>query len=139
VISGSDLDWTDHTAVWQADHRPADVNAAFDRSEPLAGLAVISLSLQHPSPDDVLPLVARAFESPDPQIRYQGTVALANTARLHRTVDARCLTLLRACPRGNPADDDLWSFIPHRQLPLWLRRHHAKERLLWWLRDRWRP
>ncbi|MFD7927722.1 hypothetical protein [Streptomyces sp. NPDC059742] len=38
--------------------------------------------------------------------------------------------LLRGCPRGNEADDDLWSFVPHRQLPLWLWRHHLWERLV---------
>ncbi|MFB6578398.1 hypothetical protein ACFCYC_13360 [Streptomyces sp. NPDC056402] len=43
-------------------------------------------------------------------------------------MDRRCLQLLRGYPRGNEADDDLWSFVPHRELPLRLWRHHLWER-----------
>ncbi|WP_327417927.1 hypothetical protein [Streptomyces sp. NBC_01233] len=57
-------------------------------------------------------------------------MALAHVARLHRTADRRCLALLRRCPRGNEADDDLWSFVPHWELPLWLWCHHLWERLV---------
>jgi hypothetical protein len=101
------------------------------------GVAVIALALNHPEPGEVLPLVARAMGSGNPQIREQGVVAMAHTARLHRAVDRRCLDLLRSCARGNPADDDLWSFVPHRRLPLWLRWYHAKQRIWWSLRGRW--
>jgi len=86
----------------------------------------------------VFPLVARALEAPSPQLREQGVVAMAHLARLHHAVDRRCLALLRSFGRGNAADDDLWTFIPHRKLPLWLWRHHTRERLAWWVRDRWR-
>ncbi|MFJ9616632.1 hypothetical protein [Streptomyces noursei] len=58
-------------------------------------------------------------------------IALAHTARLHRTVDARCLALLRRCPRDTEADMDLWAYVPRRRLPWWL----------WWHRSvgrRWR-
>lgn len=137
-VSGDDVDWTDGLSVWRADHRPEDVAAAFERGESTVGVAVIALALNHPDPARVLPLVARAMESATPQTREQGVTALAHIARLHRTVDRRCLTLLRTCVRGNPADDDLWSFVDHRRLPLWLWAYHAKERLVWWLRDRWR-
>lgn len=112
--------------------RPEVVLAAFARNEPMVGVAVIALALNHPEPSVVLPVVAGALESPDREIRRQGVVALAHVARLHRTVDRRCLELLRGCPRGNEADDDLWSFVPHRRLPLWLWRHHLSERLLGW-------
>jgi hypothetical protein len=132
------VDWADGSSVWRGDHRPEDVAAAFERGESTVGVAVIAFALSHPDPGHILPLVARAMESPDPQMRAQGVVAMAHTARLHRAVDRRCLVLLRDCRRGNAADDDLWSFIAHRKLPPWLWRHHAKERLLWWLRDRWR-
>ncbi|MGW2582035.1 hypothetical protein ACWCYZ_11965, partial [Streptomyces virginiae] len=64
------------------------------------------------------------------EVRRQGVIALAHVARLHRTVDRRCLELLRRCPHGNEADDDLWSFVPHRELPPWLWRHHLRERLV---------
>jgi hypothetical protein len=135
--SGGDLDWSDSSAVWRADLLPADVQAAFERGEETVGVAVIALALNHPEPAQTLPLVAMAMESGSPEIREQGVVAMAHTARLHRAVDRRCLVLLRSYGRGNPADDDLWSFVPHRQLPSWLWWHHAKQRLRWWLRDRW--
>lgn len=97
-------------------------------------MAVIALALNYCDPDVVLPIVARALESQDQEVRRQGVVALAHVARLHRTVDRRCLGLLRDCPRGNEADDDLWSFVDHRELPLWLWRHHLGEWLIWLLR-----
>jgi hypothetical protein len=118
--------------------RPEDVDAAFHRGEPLVGVAVIALALNHDDADAILPQVARAMAADDPEIRRQGVVALAHVARLHRVVDRRCLTLLRGFSRGNEADDDLWSFVDHRLLPWWLRRHHAGRRLLWLLRDSWR-
>ncbi|MFD5411260.1 hypothetical protein [Streptomyces nojiriensis] len=110
--------------------RPEIVLAAFRRGEPKVGVAVIGLALNHADPEAVLPVVATALESADREVRRQGVVALAHVARLHRTVDRRCLELLRGCPRGNEADDDLWSFVPHRELPLWLWRHHLWERLV---------
>ncbi|MCM2578714.1 hypothetical protein [Streptomyces meridianus] len=69
------------------------------------------------NPPGILPGVARALGSTDPGLPHQGVVALAHVAWLHRTVDRRCLELLRTYRRGNEADDDLWSFVPHRRLP----------------------
>ncbi|MFK0256343.1 hypothetical protein [Streptomyces sp. NPDC090445] len=126
---GSTLRWTD---------RPEEVDAAFGRGEPLVGVAVIALALNHADADAILPRVVKALESKDPEVHRQGVIALAHVARLHRTVDQRSLDLLRGCPRGNEADDDLWSFIAHRRLPWWLWRHHFTERLTWLFRDRWR-
>ncbi|MFE5559842.1 hypothetical protein [Streptomyces sp. NPDC056544] len=126
---GSTLRWTD---------QPDEVDAAFGRGEPLVGVAVIALALNHADADAILPRVGKALESEDPEIRRQGVIALAHVARLHRSVDRRCLDLLRSCPRGNEADDDLWSFVAHRRLPWWLWRYHYTERLTWLFRDRWR-
>ncbi|MEU3600911.1 hypothetical protein ABZ714_19630 [Streptomyces sp. NPDC006798] len=126
---GSTLRWTD---------RPEEVDAAFSRSEPLVGVAVIALALNYADADAILPRVVKALESQDPEVRRQGVIALAHVARLHRTVDRRSLDLLRGCPRGNEADDDLWSFVAHRRLPWWLWRHHFTERLTSLFRDRWR-
>ncbi|MFD7783726.1 hypothetical protein ACFV4Q_11615 [Streptomyces nojiriensis] len=122
-------DWRGGSDLLGVD-RPEIVLAAFRRGEPKVGLAVIGLALNHADPEAVLPVVATALESADREVRRQGVVALAHVARLHRTVDRRCLELLRGCPRGNEADDDLWSFVPHRELPLWLWRHHLWERLV---------
>ncbi|MEV7561586.1 hypothetical protein [Streptomyces sp. NPDC089795] len=123
-------DWRGGTNLLGVD-RPDVVLAAFGRGERFVGAAVIGLALNHDDPAAVLPFVAKALESADPQVRQQGVIALATVARLHGTVDRRCLELLRRRPRGNEADDDLWSFVPHRELPLWLWRHHAWERLVY--------
>ncbi|MFJ3727668.1 hypothetical protein ACIPYQ_34575 [Streptomyces sp. NPDC090045] len=66
----------------------------------------------------MLPVVARAPESADREVRRQGVVALAHIARLHRTVDRRCRELLPRCLPG------------HRELPLRPCRHHLWERLV---------
>ncbi|MGP3632479.1 hypothetical protein ACTU45_03715 [Streptomyces sp. 24-1644] len=137
AASGQGMNWQNSSALLGTD-RPEEVDAAFDREEHLVGVAVIGLALNHPDAHAILPRVARALESTDAELRHQGRVALAHVARLHRTVDGRCLELLRSQPRGNEADDDLWSYVPHRRLPLWLWRHHLAERLVRLLRDRWR-
>ncbi|MFC8229958.1 hypothetical protein [Streptomyces sp. NPDC057287] len=146
AASGQGMNWRSDSALLGTD-RPEEVDAAFDRGEELVGVAVIGLALQHPDAEAILPRVARALESEDARLRPQSRVALAHVARLHGTVDRRCLELLRSHPRGNEADDDLWGYVPHRRLPWWLWRHHLRERLTWrlreqlaWhLRDRWRP
>ncbi|MGW0783979.1 hypothetical protein [Streptomyces sp. NPDC002913] len=137
AASGQGMNWQSSSALLGTD-RPEEVDAAFDRGEESVGIAVIGLALQHPDAEAILPRVARALESSDAALRPQGRVALAHVARLHGTVDRRCLELLRSHPRGNEADDDLWGYVPHRRLPWWLWRHHLGERLAWYLRDRWR-
>ncbi|AOP48769.1 hypothetical protein [Streptomyces lydicus] len=126
AASGRGMNWQDSSALLGTD-RPEEVDAAFERGEELVGVAVIGLALTHPDATAVLPRVARALDralaSSDPRLRHQGVVALAHTARLHRTVDRRCLDLLRRCPRGGEADDDLWAYVPRRRLPWWLWRH----------------
>ncbi|MFF2230817.1 hypothetical protein [Streptomyces anulatus] len=131
------LNWQDGSTLRWID-RPEEVDAAFSRGEPLVGVAVIALALNHADADAILPRVGKALEAENPEVRRQGVIALGHVARLHRTVDRRSLDLLRGCPRGNEADDDLWSFVAHRRLPWWLWRHHFTERLAWLFRDRWR-
>ncbi|MCX5199339.1 hypothetical protein OOK31_36625 [Streptomyces sp. NBC_00249] len=131
-------DWENGTGLLGVDD-PAMVDAAFERGEPHVGCAVIGLALNHPDPEAILPRVARALRATDPTRRHQGTVALAHVARLHRTVNQECLDLLRARPRGNEADDDLWTFVPRRRLPWWLWRHQLPGHLTWHLYERWRP
>ncbi|MEV0007213.1 hypothetical protein AB0M10_08415 [Streptomyces sp. NPDC051840] len=137
AASGEGMNWCSSSALMGTD-RPEEVDAAFERGEDLVGVAVIGLALNHPDAAAILPRVARALESADPALRAQSRVALAHVARLHGTVDRRCLELLRSHPRGNEADDDLWGYVPRRRLPWWLWRHHIRERLAWQLRDRWR-
>ncbi|MFJ2821520.1 hypothetical protein ACIO7M_10440 [Streptomyces toxytricini] len=122
------LNWQDGSTLRWID-QPDEVDAAFDRGEPFVGVAVIALALNHADANTILSRVGKALASEDAEIRRQGVIALAHVARLHRTVDRQCLQLLRSCPRGNEADDDLWSFVAHRRLPWWLWRHHYAVRL----------
>ncbi|WP_299537324.1 hypothetical protein [uncultured Streptomyces sp.] len=117
---------------------PAVVDAAFERGERHVGVAVIGLALHHPDPRTILPRVAQALRATDPARQHQGTVALAHVARLHHTTDPECLALLRTQPRGNEADDDLWDFVPRRNLPWWLWRHQLPGHIQWYLFNRWR-
>ncbi|MEU1593565.1 hypothetical protein ABZ468_12070 [Streptomyces sp. NPDC005708] len=129
--------WADGTGLLGMD-QPEEIDAAFERGEPHVGVAVIGLALNHSDPVAILPRIARALRTDSEELRRQGTVALAHVARLHHTVDTECLALLRTRPRGNEADDDLWTFVRHRRLPLWLWRHHLPRHTKWLLWDRWR-
>ncbi|MEV0097324.1 hypothetical protein [Streptomyces sp. NPDC050738] len=131
------ISWENATGLLGTD-QPEVVDAAFERGEPHVGVAVIGLALNHPNPGAILPRIARAMRAPNPELQRQGTLALAHTARLHHIVNQECLELLRSRPRGNEADDDLWTFIPRRQLPWWLWRHQLPSYLKWYLFERWR-
>ncbi|WP_354641147.1 hypothetical protein [Kitasatospora camelliae] len=123
AAAGLGMDWSSTSALMGTD-RPEEVDAALDRGEPLAGVALIGLAVTHPDPAGVLPRIARALAAEDaPELVHHATVALAHTARLHGTVDRACLDLLRDLPRGSQADDDLWAFVPRRHLPWWLWRY----------------
>ncbi|GAA2838896.1 hypothetical protein GCM10010441_74140 [Kitasatospora paracochleata] len=122
AASGQGMDWTSDGALMGTD-RPEEVDAALDRADPKAGIALIGLAVTHPDPANILPRVARGLAADDPDLVHQATVALGQTARLHGIVDRTCLDLLRRLPRGNEADDDLWTFVPRRRLPWWLWRH----------------
>ncbi|MGW0748611.1 hypothetical protein [Streptomyces sp. NPDC002587] len=129
-VGGDDADggpdWSDGSNLNEAE--PAGAGGrGLVRGEGHAGLAVIALALKRPGrPAGALPVVAGALESPGRRCAG-GVIAPAHVARLHRTVDRRSPEGLHPCPRGNEADDDLWSFVPHRELPLWSWRYHGGE------------
>ena len=118
---GWSVSWENGTGPLTVDD-PEVVDTAYERGEPHVGIAVIGLALNHPDPAVILPRIARALGAASPELRHQGTVALAHVARLHRTVDQPCLTLLRAQPRGT------W----------WLWRHHLPRLAKHHFRERWR-
>lgn len=144
AASGRGMNWQDSSALMGTD-RPEEVDAALDRGEEMAGVAIIGLALTHPDAAAILPRVARviqmALETPDKKLLHPGTLALAHTARLHGTIDRRCLELLRRCPRGMEADDDVWGYVSWRRLPLWLWREQLPGalagRLRWLLWSKW--
>jgi hypothetical protein len=87
------LDWagaSNLNTCW----RPQDVDAAFDRDETHVGVAVIALVYNNTDTPAVLPRVARALTSTNPETRRQGLLALMHTARLHGQVDDVTLNLL---------------------------------------------
>ncbi|AJT62797.1 hypothetical protein T261_1109 [Streptomyces lydicus] len=137
AAAGRGMNWQDSSALMGTD-RPEEVDAAFARGEEMVGVAVIGLALTHPDAAAILPRVAQALETAlgtgDAGLLSQGLVALGHTARLHGTIDPRCLELLRRCPRGRGADDDVWGFVPWRRLPLWLWRDQLPGHLWWRLR-----
>ncbi|MFI0150313.1 hypothetical protein [Streptomyces lydicus] len=61
-------------------------------------------------------------------------VAVIGLALTHPHATAILPDLLRRCPRGSEADDDLWVFVPRRRLPWWLCRHRLGEPPCRWLR-----
>ncbi|MEU8002171.1 hypothetical protein AB0B66_13490 [Catellatospora sp. NPDC049111] len=138
--SGEGLNWDDSSALMGTD-RPEEIDEALLRGEEMLGVAVIGLSLTHPDARQILPRIADVLEAAmaagDRELCRQAVLSLGHTGRLHGVTDARCLELLRRQPRGNTADDDLWSFVPHRELPWWLWRHHLPRILRWYLWRRW--
>ncbi|MGW3247512.1 hypothetical protein [Streptomyces sp. NPDC001070] len=128
AAAGRGMNWADSSALLGTD-RPEEVDAAFERAEPMVGVAVIGLALTHPDAAAILPRVARALRAPRGELRHQGVVALAHVARLHGTVDEHCLELLRGLPPGTEAHNDIVAYVPLRELPWWLRRYGYAQRL----------
>lgn len=118
AMRGEGMNWRSFSALMGTD-RPEDVSAAFARDEPLVGVSVIGLALSYPDPWIVLPFVARALDHNRIEVREHGATALAHVARIHGVVSAECLVVLKRHPNA-VAEDDLWTFIPHRKLPPWL-------------------
>ncbi|SER04154.1 hypothetical protein SAMN05216188_107173 [Lentzea xinjiangensis] len=119
---GEGMDWRSEAVLMGTD-RPEEVDAAFDRGEPMVGVAVIGLALSHPDPWAVLRRVARALDHNRIEVRRHGATALAHVARLHGVVSRECLDVLRRHP-DEVAEEDLWMFVARRRLPPWL----------WWRR-----
>lgn len=62
------VDWRDSSTLSWID-QPEQVNAAFDRGEGFVGVAVVALALNHSDPAAVLPVIARALESQNQEVR----------------------------------------------------------------------
>ncbi|WP_143681761.1 hypothetical protein [Actinacidiphila glaucinigra] len=99
AADGRGMNWADSSALMGTD-RPEEVDAAFERGEPLVGVAVIGLALTHPDADAILPRVARALEAPHEELRHQGVVALAHVARLQPPSTTAAWNCCEACRQG---------------------------------------
>jgi hypothetical protein len=135
-----DLDWLTGRGVIACDD-PAVADAALDRKERYAGVAVIGVVLNGHEPPVALTLIKRALRSAEPQVCANALQALGHLARLQCEVDEESITLLwralrdKRCASGCQirsyacnAADDVAMFVPRRVLPRWLRRGHAGRR-----------
>ncbi|MFC8345935.1 hypothetical protein [Streptomyces sp. NPDC057280] len=119
---------------------PAEVDAALDRNDDHLGAAVIGLALNCP-PEVVSPRIIRALELLPGRGRDFPFTAIAHLARLDGRLTPELYDALRAEGLGSAADhaiDDTLTFVPFRDLPLWLKRRWVyvtvRETLLrWWL------
>jgi hypothetical protein len=139
------LDWENSADLMGCDD-PREVEAAFERGEPLVGVAVLGLSLSVPDADGVGPLVMRAMRSSSREIRLQGLTALSHMVRLTGEIDRPALELLRSMTRDPDQEikehagtvaGDVWIFVPHSGLPAWLRARATIRTLHWWLLQCW--
>ncbi|GII76860.1 hypothetical protein Sru01_18420 [Sphaerisporangium rufum] len=139
------MNWDDITDLMGCDD-PDEVEAAFERGEQLVGVALLGLSLSVPDADRVGPLVVRALQSDRREVRLQGLTALGHIARLTGRVDQLLLNALRALMRNPDSEikehagmvaDDIWIFVPHSQLPWWMRARSVVHALGWWFVKRW--
>ncbi|MEU8265232.1 hypothetical protein AB0C02_32070 [Micromonospora sp. NPDC048999] len=118
---------------------PEVVDAALDRHERHAGVALIGLVLHHHDPHVVLPRLKRGLRSPNPPTRANAALSLGHFARLHGLIDGDSLALLRRAlrdrtvvggyPTRGTAEDaagDVGYYAPRHDLPRWLRRHHRR-------------
>jgi HEAT repeat protein len=140
------LDWPDTGDLLGCDD-PAEVDAGFDRGEPLIGVAVIGLALNVLAPEVVAPRLHRAMADVDAEVRYSGALSVGHMARLNGRVDRESLDLLLGLlndpdpgVRG-PAGDalmDVWISCRKSRLPWWVRRRcrlrdlRGKADIAWW-------
>lgn len=105
---------------------PAEVDAAFERREPLTGVAVLGLALNVLDPGLVAPRLQRAMADTDAEIRRCGALGVGHMARLNGTVDDESIALLRQLAedpvpivRGTVGDalDDVRIFVRRSDLP----------------------
>ncbi|MGC5028440.1 hypothetical protein [Micromonospora sp. DT229] len=121
--------------------RPELVDAVLDRDDPYAGVALLALTLHHEASEVILPRVKRGLRSASAQTRANALQSLGHHARLHGTVDAECVHLLRIALRdrtllggctlrgyADNAASDVGMFVPRAALPRWLRRRFAGPR-----------
>ena len=121
--------------------QPAIFDEALDRAHPYAGVALLTLVLNHPDPDVAPPRIKRALETGSTQTQANALQSLGHHARLHHLIDPESVAHLRRALRsrvmleGFPirayaqnAASDVAMFVPRRRLPRWLRRQFAGPR-----------
>ncbi|WP_129308864.1 hypothetical protein [Streptomyces sp. L2] len=119
---------------------PAEVDAAFARDENHLGTAVISLALTC-SLEEASPRIVRAMQLPDLHQRIYAFTAAGDAARLNQGLTPELYAALRTEGIKGLAEDairDTLTFVPHRDLPPWLKRLRVYLRVrdkleYWWM------
>jgi hypothetical protein len=116
------------------------VDAAFARSDPEVGTAVVKLVLSGVDFDVASARVERALGSQEETVRRLGQVAAGDLARLHGRLTPALYGLLRAAGLGSTADSaikDVLTFVPFRELPTWFRYQSLRLSLRNYAEGRW--
>ncbi|MEV7012683.1 hypothetical protein [Streptosporangium sp. NPDC051022] len=125
---------------------PAEVDAAFERGEPLVGVAVLGLSLCHPDAGVIAPRARRAIASGRQELRCQGLTAVSHMVRRTGEIDEVTLATLRLLLRDpdrivrehtGSVVADVWIFVPHAGLPGWLSRRQRLRAVTGWFEIKW--
>ncbi|MEU9447307.1 hypothetical protein [Streptomyces sp. NPDC048277] len=132
-------DWASGEGLLGLDD-PAEWDAAFERGEDHLGTAVIGLAFNCPL-EEASPRIVRAIGLPDRNQRGYAFTAAGTAARLNGRLTPELYAALRAEGLGGPAEDairDTLTFVPHRDLPPWLKRLRLYVRVhdkleYWWL------
>ncbi|MFD4261742.1 hypothetical protein ACFWR9_30000 [Streptomyces sp. NPDC058534] len=104
---------------------PTEWDAAFERGARHLGTAVIGLAFNCPL-EETSPRIVRAVQLPDIAQRGFAYTAVGSAARLNGALTPELYAVLRAAGPGRMsiavnAIDDTMTFVPFRQLPLWLK------------------
>ena len=121
--------------------QPQIVDEALERNDEYAGVALLTLVLNHPEPEAVLPRIKQGLVSPRAHTRANALQCTGHFSRLHRSIDRELVALLRKALNDSTriggyqirgyadnAADDVGMFAPRRSLPRWFRRRFAGPR-----------
>lgn len=116
------------------------VDAAFDRSDPEVGTAVVKLVLSGADFDVAAARVERALRAREETVCRLGQVAAGDLARLHGRLTPALYGMLRGAGLGSTADSaikDVLTFVPFRELPAWFRYQSLRLSLRNYVEGRW--
>ncbi|MEV5809281.1 hypothetical protein [Streptomyces parvulus] len=124
TVVTAELDWESGEGLLGID-KPAVWDAAYERGERHLGTAVIGLAFNCPL-EEASPRIVRAMRLPDVAQRGFAYTAAGTAARLNGELTPELYAALRAAGPGRGsiavnAVDDAMTFVPFRQLPLWLK------------------
>ncbi|MFE1507969.1 hypothetical protein [Streptomyces sp. NPDC058726] len=117
-------DWATGEGLLGVDD-PSDWDAAYGRGADHLGTAAIGLAFNCPL-EEASPRIVRATRLPDVAQRGFAFTAVGTAARINGALTPELYAVLRAAGPGRRsiaenAVDDTLTFVPFRELPLWLK------------------